>query len=198
MNRLFVKVKTDLRRKGTLLEVRGDRTVQDMLQHIVNIMDLKRNDAQGQLIEYRLVRIGRPSVLLDSLELFAKTGVQNNDVLLLQVGSTVLSGDSYFEFQPIFSPQDVSVQDLRETLRLPLSSLETSNGESSPMQTNDLEPQSHIEAKPGTEPNAITGAFNFTPLALEITQETPTSSETPAANTDNRAVGFKKIDPSDL
>jgi hypothetical protein len=197
MNRLFVKVTTDPKRKGTLLEVRGDRTVGDMLQHILGSMQPRQAGEHQDARDYRLVRLGRPSTILDSDQVFARTGVANGDTLLLQIGSAIFTGAAFFDFTPLGDVQDASVQDLRAPLRLPVGGAEPDlmgTLETGPQEPGAKTDPAFAQSAPATPQTA---PFEFDPLDLGFV----VPDDTPAREVIQPAPvpgNWKKIDPTDL
>jgi len=121
MKRLFVKVKTNPKLVGTLLEINGESTVHAALDAIVGSMEgLSIDDKKGQKPDYRLVRLGSPNRALDNQQTFGDAHIQDGDILLLIPGADIETIDGRFNFEPLsIIEQDISIQDLRAPIKSP-------------------------------------------------------------------------------
>lgn len=120
MNRLIVKIKTDIKLKGTLLELKSDNTVKVVIDQITSSMEgVPKLDEVGQLLDYRLIRIGSPKRVLENSLTFIQENVKNSDVLLITTDPIGVMSQGLFDFEALtIDNQYISVQDLRAPIRM--------------------------------------------------------------------------------
>lgn len=122
MNRLFVIVKTDSTLTGTLLELNAREKVEKTVQQIIQYVgDLHAPGSTAPAPDYQLVCLGNPKRLVPHDQTLGAAGIKNGNVLVLtQTPDAILTG-GLFDFEPLsVALQDVSVQDLRALLRVPV------------------------------------------------------------------------------
>jgi len=116
MKRLFVKVTTSPKGRRTLVEMRGDRPVVELLHHLPIVLE-QDQVGRGSSSEMRLARLGPRLTILDSAQSLDFAGIRNGDTLLLMFGETTLKGSDFFDYTSIVVAKEGSIQELRQPLR---------------------------------------------------------------------------------
>ncbi len=174
MNRLFVKIKTDPRLKGTLFEISRKSKVSDILDQMVNSMaGLPGTGEENATPDYQMIRLGSPKRILEKSLTLAQTGVGNNDTLLITTDAEAILGQGLFEFEALsLEGQYVSVQDMRAPLRMPLKRIHARRDRKPAMAEPKASLPAGMESKPSQksspESQEPANPFDFQPLGLDL------------------------------
>jgi len=179
MNRLFIKIKTDSKLKGTLLELNSGNSVKEVIDQIISNMEgIPRVDDSGQLLDYRLIRIGSPKRVLENSQSFLQENVKNSDVLLITTDPVGVMSQGLFDFEALtIDNQYTSVQDLRAPIRMLRKSASGNKNVAvknqqvnapvdKVLKASSSEPNSDDKKKPNDSP------FEFQPLDIKLPEET--------------------------
>ncbi len=174
MNRLFVKIKTDPRLKGTLFEISRKSKVGDTLDQMVNSMArLPATGEEKAAQDYQMIRLGSPKRILEKAQTFAQTGVGNNDTLLITTDAEAIMSQGVFEFEALsLEGQYVSVQDRRAPLRMPLERLRAHRDRKPAKAEPKAGPSAGMGPKPSQKPapesQESANPFGFQSLGLDL------------------------------
>lgn len=168
MNRLFIKIKTDPKLPGTLMEIKGENSIGDTIDQIVTLHDFPLQSEEGVPYNYDLILLGSPKRQLKKKKDFVSSGVKNSDIVLLTTNSDAFLKGNLFNFLPLnLMSQEDTIQDLRAPLR-PLSQFEIAKANSQPKsQDHQAKTEENDSAKKEDSPSP---SFDFQPLDIDFTE----------------------------